>query len=52
MISGTALKVMSASDLPKPMKVAFETKDTYTKELASLLKQINQLNPELKSEEW
>ena len=36
-ISSTALKVMSASDLPKPVKVAFKTKNTYTKEPAILL---------------
>ena len=51
-IDGTTLKVMSASDLPKPVKVAFKTKDTYTKEPALLLKRLNRLNPELKSEEW
>ena len=51
-ISGTALKVLSASDLPKPVKVAFKTKDTYTKEPAILLKRLNRLNPELKSEGW
>ena len=50
-IDGTTLKVMSASDLPKPVKVAFKTKDTYTKEPALLLKRLNRLNPELKSED-
>ena len=51
-VVGTALKVLSASSLPKPVKVAFKTKDTYTKEPALLLKRLNRLNPELKSEEW
>ena len=43
-ISSTALNVMSASDLPKPVKVAFKMKDTYTKEPAVLLKWLNRLN--------
>lgn len=51
-IGGTVLKVMSASELPKPVKVAFKTRDVYTKEPNLLLKRINRLNPELKSEEW
>ena len=49
-ISGTALKVISESDLFKPVKVAFKTKDTYTKEPAIFLKRLNRLNLELKSE--
>ena len=51
-ISGTALKVMSEIDLSKPVKEAFKMKDTYIKEPALLLKQLNKLNPEFKSEEW
>ena len=44
-IDGTTLKVISGSDLPlKTVKVAFKTKDTYTKEPALLLKQLNRLN--------
>ena len=49
-ISDIELKVMSESDLPKPVKVAFKMKDTYTKEPTVLLKRPNRLNPELKSE--
>ena len=51
-IAGTALKVMSASDLPKPVKVAFKMMDTHIKDPAFLLKQLNRLNSELKCEEW
>ena len=38
-ISDTAVKVMSESDLLKSVKVVFKTKDTYTKERILLLKQ-------------
>ena len=43
---------MSASDIPKPVKVAFQIKYIYTKKPALLLRWLNRLNPELKSEEW
>ena len=43
-INCATLKVMNASELPKPVKVAFKTKDTYTKEPVLLQKWLNQLN--------
>lgn len=51
-LGGVALKVLSASDLPKPVKVAFKTKDTFTKEPGVFLRRLNRLNPNLKSLEW
>ena len=42
---------MSASELPKPVKVVFKTKDTSTKESALLLKRFNQLNPRVETGE-
>lgn len=38
MIGGTVLKVMSANELPKPVKVTFKIRDAYTKEPNMLLK--------------
>lgn len=51
-LEGATLKVLSASDLPKPVKVAFRTRDVHTKEPSVLLRRLNMLNPRLKSVEW
>ncbi|XP_054714416.1 helicase SRCAP-like isoform X1 [Uloborus diversus] len=51
-IGGTVLKILNGNELPKPIKIAFKTKDVYTKNAGLLLRRLNRLNPELKSEEW
>jgi hypothetical protein len=51
-LGDVALKVMSANDLPKPCKVAFRTRDVYTKSPSVLLTRLERLNPGLKSRQW
>lgn len=49
---GISLKVLAMSEMPKPVKVAFKTRDIYTKDPIELLKRLNRYNPELKTGDW
>ena len=51
-VQGSVLKVMPADNLPKPVKVAFKTRDIYTKDADMLLKRLQRYNPSLKSVDW
>lgn len=52
LIKGTQLKVIKASELPKPVKVAFKHKDVHTVDPQVLLKRLNRFNPKLNTSCW
>jgi hypothetical protein len=43
---------MEATNLPKPMKIAFKTKDIVTKNPEVLFRSLELLNPEIKTTYW
>lgn len=45
------LRVLRADELPKPVKVAFRTKERFSDQ-STLLRRLQRLNPELKSTGW
>ena len=46
------LKVMETTNLPKPLKIAFKTKDIVTKNLEVLFHRLELLNPGIKTTYW
>ena len=51
-IKGTGIRAMDPSDLPKPVRVAFKTKDMSTKEAPKLLRRLGAYNSALRTECW
>ena len=51
-VEGFTLKVLAINELPKPVKVTFKTRDTFTKDPKALLQKLQRYNPELKTGDW
>ena len=51
-INGIGIRAVDPSDLPKPVRVAFKTKDLSTKEAPKLLRRLGAYNSALRTKSW
>lgn len=51
-IGDVKIKVINAKDLPKPVKMAWKSKNVWVKEISTVLNIMQRINPELHTNEW